>query len=69
MENDQQSAPGRAALDKEWSDRVAAIAVGTCVAAKPPLLAELAPEQIERCFRIVAEEIYIRLIMGDRPPP
>jgi hypothetical protein len=46
-----------------WSKKVASIAIGTCVVAKA-LPAELA----ERCIEIAAEEIYIRLVIGDRPP-
>ena len=57
----------RAALDREWSRKVAGIAVATLIGEKPPLLS-LTPEQIDRCTEIVAEEIFIRLIIGDRPP-
>lgn len=57
----------RAALDRVWSRKVAEIAVGTLTIAKPPFLS-LTPEQIDRCTEIVAEEIFIRLIIGDRPP-
>ena len=66
---DKEAELARAKLDAAWSQRVAGIAIGTCAVAKPPLLASLTPEQIERCTLIVAEEIYIRLIIGDRPPP
>ncbi len=56
-----------AALDREWSRKVAGIAVATLTVEKPPLLS-LTPEQIDRCTEIVGEEIFIRLIIGDRPP-
>lgn len=68
MKDDQEAVKARAALDKEWSDRVAAIAIATCAVTKPPLLGHLTEEQIKRCTRIVSEEIYIRLVVGDRPP-
>jgi len=53
----------RSAADKIWSRKVASIALHTCVHAKA-----LAPEQVERCIEIVAEEIFVRLVIGDRPP-
>jgi hypothetical protein len=57
----------RAALDREWSRRVAGIAVATLTVAKPQLLS-LTLEQITRCTDIVTEEIFVRLVIGDRPP-
>jgi hypothetical protein len=49
--------------DLIWSRKVVSIAINTCVVAKA-LPAELA----ERCIEIAAEEINIRLMIGDRPP-
>ena len=57
----------RSDLDREWSRRVAGIAVATLVDARP-LLLSLTPEQIRRCADIVAEEILVRLSLKDRPP-
>jgi hypothetical protein len=57
----------KADLDRAWSRRVAGSAVGTLMVAKPQLLS-LTPEQVARCTDIVAEEIFIRLVIGDRPP-
>ncbi len=56
----------KAILDREWSRRVAAIAVATLTVAKPQLLS-LTPEQLIRCTEIVSEEIFVRLVIGDRP--
>lgn len=50
--------------DKEWSRRIAGIAIATLVVSKAVTLTE---EQTALCTKIVAEEIYIRLIIGDRP--
>ena len=61
------NAETRAAEDRAWSLMVAGIAVATLTVAKPTLLT-LTPEQTARCTAIVAEEIYIRLVIGDRPP-
>jgi hypothetical protein len=49
--------------DLIWSKKIASFAISTCVVAKA-LPAELA----ERCIEIAAEEIYVRLVIGDRPP-
>lgn len=57
----------RATQDRDWSIRVAEMAVATLTVAKPPIFA-LTPEQVARCTAIVAEEIFIRLVIGDRPP-
>jgi hypothetical protein len=57
----------KAEQDRAWSRKVAGIAVGTLIVAKPQLLS-LTPEQVARCTDIVAEEIFIRLVIGDRPP-
>jgi hypothetical protein len=49
--------------DKEWSDRVAGLAVDALVYAK------LLPlESLERAIEIVSEEVLVRLCLNDRPP-
>jgi hypothetical protein len=53
----------RAADDLAWSKKVACIAIDTLVAAKI-----ITREQAEQCIEIVAEEIHVRLAIGDRPP-
>ena len=53
--------------DRDWSMRVAGIAIATLLVAKPQILS-LSTEQVARCTEIFAEEIFIRLVMGDRPP-
>jgi hypothetical protein len=63
MPDDLSKQEDRAIADKAWSRRVASIALTTCVHAKA-----LAPEQVQPCLEIVAEEIFIRLVIGDRPP-
>lgn len=55
---------GRVYQDREWSRRVADIAISTLVVSK---VVTLTAEQTALCTAIVAEEIYIRLIIGDRP--
>jgi hypothetical protein len=57
----------QAALDQAWSRKVAGIAIATLVVAKPQLVS-LTPEQMTRCTEIVAEEIFVRLVIGDRTP-
>ena len=57
----------KAALDRDWSYKVAGIAVDALAVAKPQLLS-LTREQLNRCVDIVAGEICVRLIIGDRPP-
>ena len=52
-----------ARTDKEWSERVANLAVSTLVDA-----GVLPVSQQERATAIVAEEVLVRLVIGDRPP-
>ncbi|GGF46173.1 hypothetical protein GCM10007301_02080 [Azorhizobium oxalatiphilum] len=52
--------------DEEWSRRMASIAIATISVAQPKIV-ELSDEQWLRCTEIVAEEIYVRLRIGDRP--
>jgi hypothetical protein len=49
-------------IDEAWSQSVAAIAADALVMAKL-----LAGSEQDRAKAIIAEEIYIRLIAGDRP--
>ena len=52
-----------APTDKEWSERVASIAAWTLVHAN------VLPEPLhERAAAIIAEEVFVRLCAGDRPP-
>lgn len=51
-------------IDKAWSDRVASIATSTLNAA---LLVRDA--DCDRVQAIIAEEILVRLTIGDRPDP
>ena len=49
-------------IDKAWSDSVASIAASTLQVAK------LLPDaDYDRVREIIAEEILVRLILGDRP--
>lgn len=41
--------------------------VGTLLAARPEVLS-LTPEQEERSVGIIADEIFVRLTVDDRPP-
>jgi hypothetical protein len=54
----------RAIADEAWSEHVPSIALDACVHAKA-----LTREQLERRLEITAEEIFFRLIIGERPPP
>jgi hypothetical protein len=54
----------RAIADKAWSEHVPSIALDACVHAKA-----LTREQLERRLEITAEEIFVRLVIGGRPPP
>ena len=53
----------RAAADRAWSRKVAGLTIDALVGAG--LLAKL---QFDQGVEIAAEEIRIRLTMGDRPP-
>jgi hypothetical protein len=54
----------RDAADKEWSEKVAGLAIDAVVCAG------LMPKQnFARAVEIAAEEIWLRLLMEDRPPP
>jgi hypothetical protein len=64
MRDDPSKQEDRAIGDKAWSEHVASIALAACVHAKA-----LTPEQLERCLEITAEETFVRLVIGDRPPP
>jgi hypothetical protein len=53
-----------AQTDKEWSERVATIAAWTLIHAN------VLPGPLqERAASIIAEEVFVRLCAGDRPPP
>ncbi len=52
--------------DRVWSERVANIAIATIEAAIPRFV-EFTDHQRERCKKIMAEEIHVRLMIGDRP--
>jgi hypothetical protein len=49
--------------DREWSNRVGRISAATLVVA-----GVLPEQQQERAAAIIAEEVYVRLSIGDRPP-
>ncbi len=52
-----------AKTDKEWSERVARFAASTLV------VSGVLPASLqERATAIIAEEVLVRLIAGDRPP-
>jgi len=53
--------------DLVWSRHVAGIAFGTLQVARTVTI-NLQPLEWEIVTKIVAEEIYVRLIIGDRPP-
>jgi hypothetical protein len=48
---------------KEWSDRVAALAVDALLTGKV-----VRKEDFERAVAIISEEIAVRLTLGDYPP-
>jgi hypothetical protein len=50
-------------MDKNWSDRIAGLAVDALVTAKV-----LRKEDLSRAIEIVSEEISVRLALGDLPP-
>jgi len=49
-------------MDKNWSDRIAGLAVDALVTAKV-----LRKKDLSRAIEIVSEEIYVRLALGDLP--
>jgi hypothetical protein len=49
---------------KYWSNRVAGLAVDALTTAQI-----IKKEDFERAVDIVSEEIYVRLCLGDAPPP
>lgn len=54
----------RAEADLVWSRNVAGIAMSTLLIA-----GVITEDQAERCHAIIAEEVFVRLVMNDRPPP
>jgi hypothetical protein len=51
-------------IDKAWSDRMASLAVAALSVAKL-----MRDEDTDRIRDIIAEEIFVRLIIKDRPDP
>jgi hypothetical protein len=49
-------------MDKNWSDRIAGLAVDALLTAKV-----LRKEDLSRAIEIVSEEISVRLALGDLP--